>query len=266
MSSPCVRSEIETIFIYNVLEDPTVLWHKVFKVTPKLFANLRNLSIVCHRGGFNIWGRYLSNYTLPKLENLVLHDNTAAHPGRSVIVDGGSWVDENGDVQETYREVEAVELKYRMLLTLSRQTPLKLLVSGSMDVEPRSYNFLLARPSFSYLISITRRNRLWSGYKYVIFPVFPEATARDEARTVLLDLSIVVEEFSRYSLKYLALPANSKRRLTKGDKRALKNLRKVGVAVYYDGDLGRSIAPPSFLEFRKKEQEEEERSRRESSE
>ncbi|GAA5896423.1 uncharacterized protein JCM6883_006898 [Sporobolomyces salmoneus] len=225
-------NQIQSIFIRNVVEDPNVLWSKQFDVVPSTFANLKDLSIVSHRGGLNVLQKFFLRQYLPSLERLVVCDVTYTDPGGPVPISFG-----NG-------------LFPAMFMTSDASTPRLTLF--------RYLRHLRQVPNLLHLAVRTSRYSLRPSDKYAIVYISTRSTATDEIAAVFNELSEIVTNFSDYSLKYLTLPPSfDNGRLPPGHSSVLDDLRNLGVDVHFDGELGREIAPATFFNYLKRKEEEE---------
>lgn len=132
---------------------------------------------------------------------------------------------------------------------LFESSKLKLLVSPP-------YGFQEDYPSLFHLPILTSRYPILPSEKYAVVFISSRAQSSIEIDLVFNQLDQVAANFHLYSLRYLAIPPRLPEHLSTAQKRALDDLANLGVVVGYDGGLGCSIAPPSFFEFRKKEEAE----------
>jgi hypothetical protein len=107
-----------------------------------------------------------------------------------------------------------------------------------------------------HLAIITSKEQLLTTSKYAVIYISTRPDAATEIDTVFLLLARVAAFYHVSSLKYLALPSDLQSKLSSAQKKVLDSLVDHGAAVHHDGDLGRSMAPPSFLKFRRKQIEE----------
>jgi hypothetical protein len=132
---------------------------------------------------------------------------------------------------------------------LFKGTRLKLLVSPPNE-------FLNKYPTLLQLVVVPRADEALRPFdKYAIVYISTRSGSADEINYVFYLLAEIANSYSSYSLRYLAIPSLLETRLSQEQKDTLAVLTNLGVAVHRDGDLGRSIAPESFFEFRKKEEE-----------
>jgi len=138
---------------------------------------------------------------------------------------------------------------------LFERPKLKLLVSPNYAFEkplPPSLSYLNILTTFTYRFF---SDKFFSD-KHVILHA-TDTGGSHEIDDLFNKLKHASDNFSSYSLRYLAIPSELSGQLSTPHKAILDSLSHLGVAIYFDGDLGRSIAPPSFFEFRQKEEEEE---------
>lgn len=246
--------EFKSIFVHQVVEEPSVVWAKSFEVRPKVFANLTDLSIVSHRGGVNVFQYLFSRRYLPALERLTLCDVMSSDPGGSydtgTILSGRPifHFSASSDSESLENIFACTEPNF------FQSAELKLLVSPS-------YTFLKLYPSLLHLTVFSKKYGIEKRAKYSLVYQSTRANSNQELDSAFAQLERIANDFSDYSLKYLALPSVLEPNLTDHQSSILNDLHDLGVAIHFDGDLGSVIAPPSFFEFRKKEEEEEEASK-----
>jgi hypothetical protein len=193
--------------------------------------------------------RYLfSRQRLPNLERLALCDVTDSDPGGPFPI---AMTSDGRSVYDTFPPSDWDSLRRSLQLEedgLFEGSKLELLVSPS-------WMFLKDYPSLLHLAFISHDSPVVSSDKYGVVYTSTRSESSDEINAVFVRLSQVAQDYSKYSLEYLAVPSLLHSRLDQTHQATLDLLTNLGVAVYFDGDLGRSIAPPSFLEFRRKEEE-----------
>ncbi|GAA5896421.1 F-box protein [Sporobolomyces salmoneus] len=246
-------TEIESICVYNVVENPS---YSQYVIVFSTFANLKDLSIVSyrHRGGIDAATGLLKRQYLPKLERLAVCDimaNTSAPPSRP----------SHGGTRPSAHFLRPPQV--HLLPHLERHSDLlgqlKLLVSPSSHALTSC--LALIHPAPVHLTVLNQSYPLLPSSKYAIVYISTRPSAANEVVAVFNDLSSIVTNFANYSLEYLALPPTFEGRLLDSEILVLENLKSLGVAIHFDGELGRSIAPPSFFDHLEKKKQEEEDSR-----
>ncbi|GAA5902771.1 uncharacterized protein JCM6883_007236 [Sporobolomyces salmoneus] len=232
---------------------------KGFKIVPSIFANLKDLSILSYRGGLNIVTDFLKHRYLPNLERLLLCDVTLTNPGEPLAIGqlpqlmetgpGGMPLFARGPPSE-YGSLEG-NLKGDLI------DKLRFLISPSFDIFDKY-------PNLVHIAILTSRHFLRPSDRYAVVYISTRPTGRYEIVSIFAKLSEIATDFSNYSLEYLALPPSFEGRLHSFEGRLrdyetsiLDNLEDLGVEIHYDGDLGGSIAPPSFTNYLTKKKEEE---------
>ncbi|GAA5950908.1 hypothetical protein JCM3765_004626 [Sporobolomyces pararoseus] len=238
-----VPKQLKWLSIYQVIEDPAVSTHGRFLVIPRIFANLAELSIVSYRGGFNIVSKLLSRRSLPNLERLTLCDMTemTAFPVQQVL-NGRNLLP--GTPQD-HDEALETHLERSDLL---RDDKLRLLVS-------RRFEFLDEFPSLVHLTTVMHADHLDETIKYAVLYSSNPSAPPHQFISGFSGLQVITIHFDSSSLRYLSLPSHLSGELLPHMQQTLDTLIDLGVSVHFDANLGRSIAPPSFFEFRRKEQE-----------
>ncbi|GAA5950849.1 hypothetical protein JCM3765_004609 [Sporobolomyces pararoseus] len=256
-------SQIKSLFIHQVFEDADALWKKDFSVNHQIFANLTDLSIVGHRGGAAVLSEFFQQCFIPSLKRLVLCDvsefRNRVPPSPTVVTSHNS----SGPQPPTVRSLEIHPIEgdplraYLQGAISSGDFKLDLLVSPS-------YDFLGHHPSLLHLAILDYDNSILASAKYAVVYISPRSTfRRTEFDRVFIELAYIANNYSSYSLKYLALPSKFEQQLSVNNHKILNDLLNLSVTVHFDGDLGSVIAPPSFFEFRKKEEEEQARMKEE---
>jgi hypothetical protein len=246
---------IKSLFVHQVVEDPTVLWNRSFEVVPQIVESLKDLSIVSHRGGVNVFQYLLNRRSLPNLKRLTLCDIMYTDPGGVVPIGDGPFMELSRDGLPLCKKLDPLDYENLEAVLeddgcdLFEGTKLKLLVSPS-------YGFLDNYPTLLRLAVVSHTHEVRLSDKYAVVYISTRSTSATEIDTVFRHLNDVANNYSVYSLKYLAIPSLLDSRLSQVQKVTLTLLTNLGVAIHRDGDLGRSIAPESFFEFRKKEEDE----------
>ncbi|GAA5896504.1 uncharacterized protein JCM6883_006926 [Sporobolomyces salmoneus] len=214
-------NQVDSIYIHNVVEDPNVLWTD-------------------NSGGHTLLRTLLQRQYLPNLERLVLCDvtYTAPEPRRRLL--------------RRFPPADLDNLHHIFMSDCDLFAELKLLVSPS-------YGSLDDFPDLLHLAVLdgTEAGSLRPSDKYAVVYISTRLSTVDEIVSVFSQLSEVADNFPKYSLEYLALPSTLKRRLLKSETTILEYLDYLGVAIRFDGELGRSIAPSSFFEHLKGKDSEE---------
>ncbi|GAA5950904.1 hypothetical protein JCM3765_004625 [Sporobolomyces pararoseus] len=233
-------SNLTSIYIHNVLEDPnSILTSSTELDLPfRPLHNLVELSIVSHRGGFNAVHLLLDRDYLPTLKRLTLCD--VSHNYRSLG---------NRMGLDEIREDPIVDVQFiNQELFLNRQ--LELLVGPCFEYP------LIAHPSILH-VAVLESCDIHPSNEYAILfisTLLPESIELEDTFHHLTDVAANYSS-SSYSLKYLAFPSRLEHKLSSQQRSILNDLTLLGIAIHFDGDLGSVIAPPSFLGFRKKEEE-----------
>ncbi|GAA5896443.1 uncharacterized protein JCM6883_006906 [Sporobolomyces salmoneus] len=249
--------QVESIYIRNVLEDPNVLWASEFRVVPSTFANLKDVSIITHRGGLNVVTGLLKRENLPKLERLVIYEVTRADPGEGPA-QGSDFplLTMTSDLRNPVieRDLSDVDSLGNLLENgCDLLDELKIVVSPSFKSPQKKY------PNLLRLTVLSQEHTLHRADKYAIVYTSNRSSARSEIDSVFRKLSRIVHAFSRYSLEYLAFPPGFKDGLLPPQAKILDDLLSLGVEIHFDGELGRSMAPPSFFDHLKRKREEEDK-------
>ncbi|GAA5950913.1 hypothetical protein JCM3765_004627 [Sporobolomyces pararoseus] len=241
-------AQLKSIFVHQVVEEPSVVWDRGFAVHPRVFANLTELSIVSHRGGVNVFESLFNLRYLPVLQRLTLCDVLYCDPGGIVPVGDGPFMLTTSLGVPLVKKLDPSDYDCLEGILESQEcdlfegTKLKLLVSPS-------YNFLEDHPSLIHLTVFSKRYGIGEEDKYVLVYKSTRANSNEEIDNAFDKLQAIATDFVVYSLKYLVLPSSLEHQLSAEKRTILNDLINLGVAVHFDGDLGSVIAPPSFFQF-----------------
>ncbi|GAA5991167.1 hypothetical protein JCM5350_001934 [Sporobolomyces pararoseus] len=238
-------SQLRLISLYRIVEDPAVLLSAEFSINPRIFENLVDLSIVSYRGGSNVVSKLLSRQVLPSLERLALCDMTEMTASSSE----SEFTRRTGRAPGR-RIFDGPLERYLVDCDLFLGDKIKLLVS-------RRFEFLNDLPSLVHLAVIQNGIEVDESTRYAVAFSYSatHTTSLYYDLRIFFDLEFVAENFDTFSLRYLSLPSHYSSDLPLRMQATLDNLIDLGVAVHFDANLGRSIAPPSFFDFRRKEEE-----------
>ncbi|GAA5950865.1 hypothetical protein JCM3765_004614 [Sporobolomyces pararoseus] len=242
-------SQIKSLFIHQVFEDADALWKKDFSVNHQIFANLTDLSILEHRGGYRVLQNFLGRSLLPNLKRLVLCDLTTLTPFPVPIRESTDSLiptfqlssDGGVLVRQAPAELDVLEDHLERAIS-SKNLRLDLLVSTS-------YDFLIRLPSLLHLAILDCEYSLLDSSKYAVVYISTRSHTAEQIDRVFIHLADIANNYLSYSLQYLALPSDLQLQLSVENRTILNDLTNLGVAVHFDGDLGSVIAPPSFLEL-----------------
>jgi hypothetical protein len=250
-------ADIESLYIHNVLENPNALFDESFEVVPQIFANLKELSIVSHRGGMNLFYRVLQRKYFPTLSRLTLSDITYSNPRDYYPITRPddplgffAVVTSDGRMAGEWRPALDYE-NLRICLELGdmfeASCSLDLLVCPNFDFLEDEH-----RPLIKHLAIPTSSFPLTSSTKYALVPLSNRTDVSTQLDSVFDSLEELFRDdnVAKKALEYLSLPFTYESLPT--ERRAiLDRIAQEGVKVCYDEEfeLGGSIAPESFFEY-----------------
>lgn len=241
-------TDTKYVSIRNAVENPKVVW-STFPPVVSAAANLVQLSVVNHRGGYHYWEHLLTKQKVPSLRRLSLRNITHFEPRfpRPLVDPECPFMAVNsadGMPLSYMHPAEELQAMPWLLNECNLFDQLELLVSEDND---RLEEF----PSLVHLTLLDSTTEILPSSKYaqVLLGDDPsEIDAIFESLSSLLDSD-------ESQLEYLCFP--SPFTPTSSQSEILKRLVEHQVEIVHDGDSQNLFVPPSFTAYLEKKKKEE---------